>query len=395
MSYKEITATEEIIKDKIVLLRSSLNVDIGNTGQIEEAIRLDRAISYIKKIAPAAKKILIIGHLGRPDGYEAHLSFKNSIYPYIKSRISELELLPDLTKNSRKFFTESSSKLFLLENIRFFKAEQSDAKESNEKFAELLALISDIFINDAFPAYRKSVSTYTIANFLPCYIGETYKAEIEALDNFKSNPKRPFLVIVGGAKLSEKIDTLNLLGEKADKILVGGAIAYTLLLAKGVQVGNSLVELKKLDVAKQILKEFGNKIILPVDHLVSEMFDINSKYEYISSQQIPDNKFGIDIGTQTIELFRSEIRKSSSILWNGPLGVFEWSHSSTGTYEIGKTIEGSSDFFSVVGGGDTIAAIRKLGLSKFDHVSLGGGAMLSYLASENFPTLDIIKSGNI
>jgi phosphoglycerate kinase len=195
--------------------------------------------------------------------------------------------------------------------------------------------------------------------------------------------------VLGGSKLSEKLDVLSSLGEQADKILVGGAMAYTLLKAKGIEVGNSLIEADKLDVAKEIVVKYGTKLILPVDHLVADTFNEYSSYEYIDNENVPEDNLAIDIGKKSIELFINEIKTAKTILWNGPIGVFEWAQSAAATKEIGQAISETSAY-KVLGGGDTITAVNKFKLTGFDHICTGGGAMLAFLSNEKFPTLDVI-----
>src|SRR5690606_1738341 len=199
-----------------------------------------------------------------------------------------------------------------------------------------------------------------------------------------------FVAVLGGAKLSEKLDVLNTLAETADKILIGGAMAYTLLKAKGLDIGKSLFEPDKLDVANEIIRKYSDKIELPLDHMVSKDFNDEAMYEYTDDTDIPDDTFAIDVGWKTIERYIREINKAKTILWNGPMGVFEWDHSSVGTLKIGKAIGDNKDSYNIAGGGDSIAAINKLELDGFDHISTGGGAMLSFIANETFPTLDVI-----
>ncbi|MDQ6985980.1 MAG: phosphoglycerate kinase [Candidatus Dojkabacteria bacterium] len=383
--------SKEKVIDKVVLLRSSLDVDIDNSGNLEDTIRLDKELPFINELSKIAKKTIIIGHLGRPDGFNEIYSLKKSIYPYISSKITGIEFLDDLSSESIKKFRNSNSKVFLLENIRFFKAEESSNTELRNTFSKLLSSISDIFINNSFASYRNAVSTYDIVNYMPSLTGPNFDNEISALEKFKSNDEKPIIAILGGAKLEEKLDTLYKLGQSVDKILIGGAMAYTLLQVKGIQVGNSKIELDKVKICEDIISKYSEKIILPVDHLVSEMFDKSALFNYTDSVQVPISKIAIDIGLKTIELYKNIIESAKTILWNGPMGVYEWVGSDVGTKEIGKAVA-DSKAFTLVGGGDTISAINKFNLSGYNHISLGGGAMLKYLAQNTFPTLDIIKN---
>jgi len=224
---------------------------------------------------------------------------------------------------------------------------------------------------------------------LPSYLGPVFVREVEAMSNF-ANPKRPFLAILGGAKLSEKLDALNALAQSADKVIIGGAMAYTLLLSDGVHIGKSLVEADKLEIAKEILAKYRDKLILPVDHVVASEFSSDSEVSTIPAVNIPEDRIAVDIGPETQRLFVNEIKQAKSILWNGPMGVFEWEQTAQGTRKVGQAIVDNKDAYKFAGGGDSIAAINKFDLTGFDHISTGGGAMLAFLSYDTFPTLDII-----
>jgi phosphoglycerate kinase len=212
---------------------------------------------------------------------------------------------------------------------------------------------------------------------------------VESLGKF-SAPERPFVAILGGAKLSEKLDALNALVKIADKVLIGGAMAYTLMKAQGIEIGKSLFEADKLEVANEIMANYSEKILLPIDHLVTGTFSKDSPYEHITDRNVPVDKIAIDIGTETIKNYVAEIANAKSILWNGPMGVFEWTQSEAGTREVGSAIINNSSAFKLSGGGDSIAAINKFNLKGFDHVSTGGGAMLAFISYDKFPILDVI-----
>lgn len=391
-SYKNID-----LPNSRVIVRTCLNVAVDSEGKVTDPTRFYESLPLIKDLALNAQNVVLTAHLGRPQTREKKSSFWNvaeMLTESLRNDNVEVVLVDDLTpdwidKIQHNNNTESK-KVFLLDNIRFFKGEDSKHKTERMGFAKLLATLGNTFINDAFGDYRESASSYDLATLLPSYLGPVFLKEVEALSKF-SNPNM-LVSVLGGAKLSEKLDALNSLAEVSKKIVVGGAMAYTLLKAKGVRVGKSLVEEDKLDLAKDVLAKYGNKLVLPVDHLVAEEFNVNaanSAYN-TSDEQVPDNTVAIDIGRRTIELFEQTISIGNYILWNGPMGVFEWDKSSIGTLEVGKAIEKNGTAYKLAGGGDSIAAINKLQLKGFNHISTGGGAMLAFLAYDKFPTLDVI-----
>lgn len=382
-SYKNISNLDS----KRVVLRSCLNAPVDKTGRVIDTTRIDEAIEGIKYFAKNAKQLIILGHLGRPKEYSKEESFWH-IHEILEKEIGE-EIL--FIQHNQEIILDK--KIILLDNIRFFEEEDNEDDEVRENFAKRLASFGDVFVNDAFPDYRKSSSTFDIAKFSrEKYIGPKFLHEVISLNKLNESEK-PFVAILGGAKLSEKLDTLSSLIESADKILIGGAMAYTLMKTSGIDIGNSLVEIEKLGVAKEILEKAGDKIILPVDHIVSDIFSEENALKTRSmteNNEIQNGKVGIDIGNDTIQIFKDEILKAKTIVWNGPMGVFEWEVSEKGTLEIGKAIGENKSAFKVAGGGDSIAAINKLQIEGLDHISTGGGAMLAFLAYDKFPTLDVI-----
>lgn len=391
-SYKNID-----LPNSRVIVRTCLNVAVDSEGKVTDPTRFYESLPLIKDLALNAQNVVLTAHLGRPETREKKSSFWNvaeMLTESLRNDNVEVILVDDLTPEWIDRIQHNNNaenkKIFLLENIRFFKGEDSKDKAERMEFAKLLATLANTYINDAFADYRESASSYDLATLLPSYLGPVFLKEVEALSKFSS--PNMLVSVLGGAKLSEKLDALNSLAEVSEKVVVGGAMAYTLLKAKGVSIGNSLVEEDKLDLATEVLAKYGNKLVLPVDHLVAEEFNAsaaNSAYT-TSDEQVPDNTVAIDIGRRTIELFEQTISIGNYILWNGPMGVFEWDKSSTGTLEIGKAIEKNGPAYKLAGGGDSIAAINKLQLKGFNHISTGGGAMLAFLAYDKFPTLDVI-----
>lgn len=383
--------------DKKVIIRSCLNVDIDPSGSILDYTRLEESFPLIKEIVQIARSVVVISHIGRPKHKDPRFSV-NNVIKYFNTKLENTNIsIKVLYSVDEKSFLEvqnnaetSEKSIFFLENIRFFEEEEHKNIEIQKGFAKKLANFGDIFINDAFADYRISASTYHIAKELPSYIGPVFKKEVENLNKLL-NPIRPFTVVMGGSKLSDKIEVLHSLLKVADKVLLGGAMAYTLLLAKNVNVGKSLVEKDKLDVAKEILVKYEDKILLPIDHVVSNSIE-NITNTKIMDGYIDTELYGIDIGPATIKIYEDEIKKSNTILWNGPVGIFEKPNADVGTKVLASVISLQKNKTIIVGGGETILAINKFVKStkNFTHISTGGGAMLAYIAYENFPTLDVI-----
>jgi phosphoglycerate kinase len=391
-SYKNIPD----IQNKRILLRTCLNVTVTETGEITDHTRLFESLPLIKELAGKAKNLVITAHLGRPEKQEHHLNFMK-ICEKLNEELGKhgffVKLIDNLTPENFKLIsinnTLESNVIFLLDNIRFFEGEETKEADKKEIFSKQLASLGEVFINDAFADYRASASTYDVAKLLPSYLGPVFLREVEALGRF-NNPENPFIAILGGAKLSEKLDALEALAKIADKVLIGGAMAYTFMKAKGLSIGNSRFEEDKVELAKRTLDKYSDKLVLPIDHLELSAFKESADYTFSDTAEIDSDKIGADIGWKTIDLFKKEVANAKSILWNGPMGVFEWEHPGVGTKEIGSAIGMNNKAYKLVGGGDSIAAINKYNLSGFDHISTGGGAMLAFLAYEEFPTLDVI-----
>ncbi|MCS7317649.1 MAG: phosphoglycerate kinase [Candidatus Dojkabacteria bacterium] len=388
--------TIENVCNKKVIIRACLNVEIDKEYNIVNDSRLQQAFPLINEMVNVAQSVLVIGHIGRPKTRDPRLSIKQ-IIPFFKNKFKNtsirIKVLDDIDQDSFtkiKMYSKNKT-VFFLENIRFFSEEESEDIRVQENFAMKLAKLGDIFINDAFPDYRISASTYYIARYLPSYIGPAYKNEVDKL-NLIFNPNKPFVAIMGGAKLSEKIDILNLMLKISDKVLIGGAMSYTFLKAIGIQIGSSLFEPEKLELAKSMIENYKHKICLPIDHVIVKSLDILSNIEITKNSAIPDDYVGVDIGPNTIKLFESEILHASTILWNGPMGMFENTSFANGTKNIAMLLSHLKNKVIIAGGGETVQAINKFCENKngYTHISNGGGAMLFYISNENFPTLDVI-----
>lgn len=377
------------LEGKQVLLRSCLNVKLKD-GKIKEDARLVDSAPVIRDLASKTKRLVVMGHLGRPKGEDPSLSLQVVVdyyNDYFDGEIPEMKLIK--SPDSEELGEEG---VYMLENVRFFPGEKSKDEAEKAEFAEQLATLGEVYVNDAFAdSAKKDTSTYDIAKLLPSYLGTAFIKEIKAL-SMMSAPERPFVVVFGGAKLSDKLKALNALIKDADKVIVGGAMAYTLLKAQGHTIGNSLVEEDAIEDAKKTIEEYGDKLVLPVDHLVVEKFEEpedESGYETVDDVNIPEGKMAVDIGPKTIQNFKQAISEAKSIIWNGPMGVFEWDVASKGTKEIGQAV-GDSEGYAIVGGGDSINAINELGLEGFDHICTGGGALLKYFAKDKHNVLDAI-----
>lgn len=385
-----LTIRDVPLKGKSVFLRVDFNVPQDERGEITDDTRIREGLPTIKYLVEKRAKIVCASHLGRPKGFDLKFSMKP-----VSRRFEELSGIKvrqmddcigdriDAEKSSLK-----EGEIIFLENIRFYKEETDNKPE----FAQQLAYKIDIFVNDAFAAsHRAHASVVGIASFVPVAVaGFLMEKEIKYLGMTLSNPERPFIAIIGGAKVSDKIPVLKSLLNKSDKILIGGAMAYTFLKAKGEDVGNSIVELESLEVAKNLLDEAskrGIEIVLPVDHVISKGIE---GFEVKVSKSIPVEWSGYDIGSETIDIFSKIIKNAKTIFWNGPLGVFEKNAFSRGTFEVAKAVA-DSGATSIIGGGDSVLAVRKAGVeSRITHISTGGGASLEYIAEGTLPGIEVL-----
>ncbi|MCX5694177.1 MAG: phosphoglycerate kinase [Candidatus Omnitrophica bacterium] len=382
----KLTLKDIDLKNKTVLVRADFNVPQDASLSITDDTRIRATLPTLKYILEqGAKKLVIMSHLGRPDG---KVVAKYSLKP-VSVRLQELLGQEVLFLNEcvgddiKPEIDKSKEKVILLENLRYHAEEE--ANEAN--FAKKLASLADIFVNDAFgTAHRAHASTEGVTHFLKSAAGFLLEKEIKYIGGAVSNPVKPFMVILGGAKVSDKIGMIENLLPKCDAVIIGGGMAYTFLKAQGEPIGNSKLEKEKLELAKSILekaKTLKKEILLPVDHLVVDSVDVNAQGQIVD--QIPDGKIAVDIGPKTIKLFEEKLKTAKTIVWNGPLGIFEMDPFSRGTHEVANFI-GSLRTTSIIGGGDTAAAIAKFKLEdKMSHISTGGGASLEFLEGKNLP----------
>ena len=374
------------LKDKRVLVRVDFNVPLDANQNITNDIRVRASLPTINKIINDGGKVILMSHLGRPKGErKPEFSLKPAAFRLGELLDKEVLFVDDCigesvmnTLNSMK-----SGDVLLLENVRFHKGET----KNDPDFANQLAQTGDVYINDAFgSAHRAHASTEGVTKFIEtCAAGYLMEKELDYLGSALANPERPYCAILGGAKISGKIDVISNLMDKVDTLIIGGGMAFTFLKAQDKEIGKSLLEEEKLEMAKDILAKLKNskaKLLLPVDVVVTEEFSNHSPFETVSVENIPANKMGLDIGPETIKLFKDELLKSKTIVWNGPMGVFEMDNFTKGTFAISQALVKATENGSVtvVGGGDSAAAISKAGLEdKVSHVSTGGGASLEFL----------------
>jgi phosphoglycerate kinase len=384
------------VAGKKVLVRCDFNVPLdGETGTITDNRRIRAAIPTIQYLIDHNAKVILCSHLGRPKG---EVNSKYSLKPVAEelSKLlgKEVKLAKDVIgEDAQKLTSEiKEGEVVLLENVRFHKEEEKNDPE----FAKKLASFAEIYVNDAFgTAHRAHASTAGVADYLPAVSGFLIEKELEFLGSSLENPVRPFVAILGGAKVSDKIGVIENLIEKVDTLIIGGGMAYTFYKAQGHHIGTSICEEDKLDLATSLLKkaeEKGVKLLLPVDNHVSSEYSNDGEDRFVESTEIPDGFMGLDIGPKTIENFKNAIKNAKTVLWNGPLGVTEFSKFAEGTRAIATALA-ESDAVTIIGGGDSAAAVEKMGLAdKMTHISTGGGASLEFLEGKVLPGIDCLNN---
>ena len=382
------------LKNKKVLVRCDFNVPLDPDLNIIDNRRIVGAIPTIKYLLENNCKIILCSHLGRPKG-EVKKEF--SLEPVAKelSRLlgKEVKLAKDIIGTSAKELTANmqDGEIVLLENVRFDKREE----ENDEEFSKELASMAEIYVNDAFgTAHRAHSSTAGVAKFLPAVAGFLMEKEINFLGTTLEKPERPFMAILGGKKVSDKIGVIDSLLEKVDTLIIGGGMAYTFFKAMGYNVGNSICELDKLDLATSLIekaKNKGVKLMLPVDTKVGKEFKADTESKTVSYKEIPDGWEGFDIGAETIKMYEEELSKAKTVIWNGPVGLFEFDQFAIGTNSIAEFLGNMKDVTTIIGGGDSAAAIERMGIGdKFTHISTGGGASLEFLEGKKLPGVECL-----
>lgn len=385
-----------------MLVRSDLNVPLDDDGDITDPGRITASVPTLKALSDAGAKVVVTAHLGRPKGGPDP---KYSLAPVAKALGEQLgrhvQLAGDVVGTDALARAEGLTEgdILLLENIRF------DARETSKDDAERLALAKALvelvgddgaFVSDGFGVvHRKQASVYDVAKLLPHYAGTLVAAEVKVLEQLTSSTDRPYAVVLGGSKVSDKLAVIESLAEKADSLLIGGGMCFTFLASQGVSVGTSLLEEGMIDTCRKLLDTYADVIHVPVDIVVADKFAADATAEIVAADRIPEDKMGLDIGPGSIERFTTLLSNAKTVFWNGPMGVFEFPAFAAGTKGVAEAIISATakGAFSVVGGGDSAAAVRQLGLDEdgFSHISTGGGASLEYLEGKKLPGIAVLE----
>ena len=391
----KVTIKDIDVNGKKVLLRCDFNVPLDENLNITDKTRIVAALPTIKYLLEHNAKIILCSHLGRPKG-EVKKEF--SLAPVAKELSKELgkevKLAEDIVGPSAKELTSNmkDGDIVLLENVRFDPREE----QNDDEFSKELASLADIYVNDAFgTCHRAHASTAGVAKYLPSACGFLIEKELKVLGDALNNPVRPFVAILGGKKVSDKIGVIDSLLEKVDTLLIGGGMAYTFYKSMGYGVGNSVCELDKLDLAKSLMqkaKDKGVKMLLPLDNKIGKEFKSDTESKVVKYSEIPDGWEGFDIGPETIKLYTEELQNAKTVLWNGPVGLFEFDQFAVGTNAIANCLANLKDCTTIIGGGDSAAAVTKAGLAdKMTHISTGGGASLEFIEGKKLPGIECIQ----
>jgi phosphoglycerate kinase len=389
------------VEGRGVLVRSDLNVPLDEDGNITDPGRIIASAPTLKALADAGAKVVVTAHLGRPKGGPEP---KYSLAP-VAAALGEqvgrhVQLAGDVVGTDALARAEglTDGDVLLLENIRFDPRETS--KDDAERLAlakQLVELVGDdgAFVSDGFGVvHRKQASVYDVATLLPHYAGTLVATEVKVLEQLTSSTERPYAVVLGGSKVSDKLAVIENLATKADSVVIGGGMCFTFLAAQGLSVGTSLLQEEMIETCKNLLETYGDVIHLPVDIVVAEKFAADSPPETVAADSIPDGTMGLDIGPESVKRFTALLSNAKTVFWNGPMGVFEFPAFAAGTKGVAEAIIGATakGAFSVVGGGDSAAAVRQLGLPEdgFSHISTGGGASLEYLEGKDLPGIEIL-----
>lgn len=384
------------LKGKKVLMRADFNVPLNEEGVITDDTRIQAALPTIKYILDQGASLILMSHLGRPKNEPDP---KYSLLPVAK-RLSEVlgaevvfnddgEVVGQMTKDAAAAL--KAGQILLLQNTRF----RPEEKKNEPSFAKELACLGDVFVEDAFgSSHRAHASTAGVADYLPAVSGFLIQKELDFIGGALEDPKRPFVAILGGSKVSDKIGVINNLLEKVDSLIVGGGMAFTFLKAQGLEIGTSLLEEDKIDLAKELLAKAeakGVKLLLPVDVVVAPAFKADAPATNVKADAIPADQMGLDIGVETQKLFADTIKDAKTVIWNGPMGVFEFPEFAKGTVAVAKAMADSSAV-TIIGGGDSAAAVKQLGFEAgMSHISTGGGASLEFMEGKVLPGIDVLE----
>ena len=392
--YNKKTIEDINVSGKKVLVRCDFNVPLDADKNITDETRINAALPTIRYLLDKGAAVILCSHLGRPKG---EFNMKYSLAPVAK-RLSEklgfeVKLASDVIGESAKKLAAEvkPGEAILLENLRF----HAEEEKNDPAFAKELASMADVFVNDAFgTAHRAHASTEGVTHYLPSVAGYLIGKELDVMGKALTNPVRPFVAILGGAKVKDKIGVINNLIDKVDALLIGGGMAYTFIKAQGGEVGNSLLDEERIGLAKELMDKAaakGVKLILPVDNVIGDAFDNDCHQQVVESGKIPEGWEGLDIGPKTCEQFAEVIRTAKTVVWNGPMGVFEMPNFAKGTIAVAKALA-ESDAISIIGGGDSAAAIEQLGFAdKVTHISTGGGASLEFLEGKVLPGIAALE----
>ncbi|HWQ80165.1 MAG TPA: phosphoglycerate kinase [Anaerovoracaceae bacterium] len=384
------------VKGKKVIVRCDFNVPQDSEGKITDDIRITSALPTISYLIEQGAKVILMSHLGRPDG-EANMKY--SLKP-VADRLSELLGKSVVFISAPEVVNDEVSKaaaglgdgdVMLLENVRFRKEET----KNGEAFSKELAGLAEIFVNDAFgTAHRAHSSTAGIAEYLPAVSGFLIEKEVKFLGSAVEDPKRPFVAILGGAKVADKIPVIENLLTKVDTLIIGGGMAYTFLKAKGYEIGKSILDAERIGFAADLIKkaeEKGVKLLLPVDVIAAKEFSNDAEIKEFDADAMTQDWMGLDIGEKSVEIFSDEIKKAKTVVWNGPMGVFEMSNFANGTVKVAEALA-ASGAVTIIGGGDSAAAVEQFGLAdKMTHISTGGGASLEFLEGKELPGVAVLQ----
>ena len=394
----------EGVDGRHVLVRSDFNVPLDDEGNITDPGRINASLPTIKALVEGGAKVILSAHLGRPKG---EVNTKYSLAPVAEALSEALEqyvaLAGDVTGEDAHERANGLSEgdVLLIENVRFDARETSKDEAERAAFAEeLAALAADdgAFVSDGFGVvHRAQASVYDVAKKLPAYAGKLVQAELDVLSTVAKEPAHPYLVVLGGAKVSDKLGVIEALAEKADKVIIGGGMCYTMLAAQGYNVQKSLLQEDQIENCKSLLERFGDKLVLPVDLIAASEFAADAENKVVELDGIPEGWMSLDIGPKSVEEFAKVLADSKTVFWNGPMGVFEMEAFSKGTAGVAQAIidaTANNGSFTVVGGGDSAASVRALGLDEdgFSHISTGGGASLEFLEGKNLPGVEVLES---
>lgn len=384
------------LKGKKVLVRCDFNVPMNDNGEITDDRRIKSALKTINYIIDKGGKVILMSHLGRPKGEPKKEYSLEAVGKRLAQLLNKEVTFADIDEVVADDLREAVSEMeegdvILLQNTRF----RPEETKNGEDFAKELASIGDVFVNDAFgTAHRAHASNVGVSQHLPSAVGYLVNKEIEIMGKAMSNPDRPFVAILGGAKVSDKIEVINSLMDKVDSLIIGGGMMFTFLKAMGYGVGKSLLEEDKIGLAKELIEKAENKgvkLLLPIDTVVAKEFKNDTEFQTVSVKEIPEDMMGLDIGEETSKLFSDEIKNGKTIIWNGPMGVFEMENFAKGTKEVAKAMA-ESQGTTIIGGGDSASAVEKTGLGdKMTHISTGGGASLEFIEGKTLPGIASIN----